>query len=133
MALNRAIKDATYVKSKALPAAAANNNTATFDLRSTGFLPEEIEVLVEIPALAALVDTKLVTIKVQDSADDNSYATIDPLIQTTVVGSGGAGSSAKTLRFRLPAGIRRYVQFNQAVESGGGTLTASSVTYSLLF
>jgi hypothetical protein len=133
MATKRAIKDALFVKAKALPAANANNNTATFDLGAGGYAPEEIEVEIAIPALASLADDKLVTIKVQDSADDSSYATVDPLIQTTVVGAGGVGASAKTIRLRLPANVRRYVQFNQAVDNGGGTLTASSVTYSLLF
>lgn len=133
MALHRAIKDATFVKAKALPAAGANNNTATFDLGPGGYVAEEIEVEIAIPTLADLEDDKTVTIKVQDSADDSSYATVDPLIQTSVVGAGGAGSAAKTVKFRLPAGVRRYIQFNQAVESAGGTLTAVSVTYSLLF
>lgn len=133
MASHRSIKDATFVKAKALPAAAAANNTATFDLGAGGFVPEEIEVQIEIPALANLVDNKTLTIKVQDSANDSSYADVDPLIRTVITGDGGDGSSATTLRFRLPANIRRYVQFNQAVESGGGNNTASSVTYSLLF
>ena len=133
MSLHRAIKDATFVKAKALPAANANNNTATFDLGAGGYVAEEIEVEISIPALPDLADTKLVTIKVQDSADDSSYSTVDPLIQTTVVGAGGVGCAAKIVRFRLPAGVRRYIQFYQAVEASGGTNTAKSITYSLLF
>lgn len=133
MSLHRAIKDATFVKAKALPAAGAANNTATFDLGSGGYVPESIEVEIVIPALPDLVDDKTVTIIVQDSADDSSYATVDPLIQTSVVGAGGVGCAAKTVKLRLPAGIRRYVQFNQAVLAAGGSNVAKSVTYSLLF
>lgn len=135
MALHRAIKDATFVKSKALPAAGASNNTSTFDLGAGGFVPEGIEVEISIPALAAHTDTsKNVTLTVQDSADDNSYTSLSaPAITVTRPGIASTGTDAEVIKFRLPAGVRRYVQINQAVTSGGPTLTASSITYSLLF
>ena len=133
MSLHRAIKDAGFVHAKALPAAGASNNSATFDLGSGGYVPETVEVEIVIPALPDLVDAKTVIIVVQDSADDSSYATVDPLIQTSVVGAGGVGCAAKTVKYRLPAGIRRYVQFNQAVLAAGGSNVAKSITYSLLF
>lgn len=135
MALKRAIKDATFVKAKALPAAGASNNTATFDLGAGGYVPEEIEVEISIPAMSAHSDnTKNVVIILQDSADDSSYATVTlPNFTVTFVGVASTGSAATIIRFRLPANIRRYVQFNQAVDSGGPTLTAKSITYSLLF
>jgi hypothetical protein len=86
-----------------------------------------------IPALPNLADTKKLTVKVQDSADNSSFADVDPLIQTTVTGSGGAGSSAKTVRFRLPPTARRYIALNLAVDASGGDNTASSVIFRMLF
>lgn len=135
MSLHRAIKDASYVHAKALPAAGASNNSATFDLGAGGFVPEQIEVEISIPAMSAHSDnTKNVIITVQDSANDSSYASLDsPAITVTRPGVASTGTSAEVIRFRLPAGVRRYIQFNQAVDSGGPTLTAKSVTYSLLF
>lgn len=135
MATHRAIKDAQFVHAKALPAAGASNNSATFDLGAGGYVPESIEVEISIPALAAHSDTaKNLVITVQDSANDSSYSSISaPAITVTRPGIASTGTSAEVIRFRLPAGVRRYIQFNQAVDSGGPTLTASSVTYSLLF
>lgn len=139
----RQIKDANFVKTKALPSAGSSNNTATFDTGArTGFFPEEIGVEVSVPALTAHTDsTKDVTIKVQHSDDDSSYADLDdgvtgtvPDITFAIPGVTTDGSAARIVRFRLPTdGLKRYVQFNQAVTSGGPTLTGSSVTYSLLF
>jgi len=139
----RQIKDATFVKTKALPAAGATNNTATFDLGArAGFLPEFVAVEVSVPALSAHTDTtKNVTVTVQHSTDDNSYSNLDdnttgalPDITFTIPGIASTGTAARKVRFRLPcAGLNRYVQFKQAVTSGGPTLTASSLTYSLLF
>jgi hypothetical protein len=135
MSLHRAIKDAGFAHAKALPAAAASNNSATFDLGAGGYVPENLEVEISIPAMSAHNSASYnVIILLQDSADDSSYATVTtPAISYTLPGVASTGSAATIVRFRLPAGIRRYVQFNQAVDTGGPTLTAKSVTYSLLF
>ena len=133
MANNRLIKDATQQVSAPLPAAGANNNSDTIDLGAGAYKAESFEVEIAIPALGALEDNKTVTIKLQDSDDDSTYADTDPLIQTTVEGDGGDGSDAKTIRFRLPATTRRYIQFNHAVESAGGDNTGDAIVYSLLF
>ena len=134
MSLHRAIKDALFVHAKALPAAAATNQSATFDLGAGGYVPESLEVEINIPAMSAHSSASYnVIIKLQDSADDITYADVDPLVQKTLVGVASTGSLATVLRIRLPATVRRYVQFNQAVDSGGPTLTAKSITYSLLF
>jgi len=130
----RLLRDNQLTQTKALPAAAANNNTGTFDLGVGPYHPEEIVLEMAIPALAAHTDsTKNVTLKLQDSADDSTYADLSPLHEYILAGIASTGTAAKTIRLRLPPGIRRYLQINQAVDSGGPTLTASSVTYTLLF
>lgn len=131
---NRNLRDADFTTTKALPAAAANNNTASFDLgqKTAGEL-EQIECEIAIPALPALVEAKTVTIKLQDSADDSSFADTDPLISTVVTGAVGNGAAAKTVRFRLPPAVRRYIRLNQAVLTAGGDNTGVSTTFSLLF
>ncbi|CAB4152718.1 hypothetical protein UFOVP612_21 [uncultured Caudovirales phage] len=130
---NRNLQDKNFVSTVTLLAAGAN--TASFDL-------EQVEggditnVVFELagPALttAQLADTKVVTYKLEDSADGSSFATVDPLIQTTQTGAGGAGAAAKTIRFRLPANTRRYVRIAQTATATPGTLTASMVA-KLLF
>jgi hypothetical protein len=131
----RSRRDAALVVTKAAPAANANHNTPTLDLEQvTGGEIEGMVGEIEIKALPSLADTKTLTVKLQDSANDSSYADVDPLIQTTVTGVSSAGSAAKTVRFRFPPGTRRYVQLNLAVAASGGDNTgvASAVTFSIL-
>lgn len=130
----RNVRDNDFRQETTLPAAAANKNTGSLDLgQATMGSMEEIEFEIAVEALPALVDTKVVTIKVQDSADNVTFADTDPLIRTTLTGAGGAGAAAKTLRFRLPSTTRRYVSLNIAVETGGGDNTAKKVVLSALF
>ena len=128
-------RDADFIVVKALPAANANHNTDTIDLEQlTGGDLENIQFEISVPATPALADTKKITITVQDSADDITFAAIDPLISTTVTGvATGQGGPAKTVRFRLPPNARRYIQLNLAVENSGGNNTGVDVTWSVLF
>tara|TARA_R110002126_G_scaffold198538_2_gene346143 strand:- start:3366 stop:3773 length:408 start_codon:yes stop_codon:yes gene_type:complete len=130
---NRNLQDSNFISTVTLLAAGAN--TATFDLEQvTGGDIEKIVFELAGPALltAQLTDAKVVTYTLQDSADDSSFAAVDPLITTTQTGAGGAGAAAKTIRFRLPANTRRYVRIAQTATATPGTLTASMVA-KLLF
>lgn len=130
----RNLTDALKVVTKALPAAAASHNTDALDLEQVvGGQVESIAFEVEIPALPALVQDKTLTVSVQDSADNETFAAIDPAITTVVTGGVGNGAAAKTVRFRLPPGARRYVALNLAVLTGGGDNTGVSVTFRALF
>lgn len=131
----RNLRDGDFEVTKALPAAAANNATDGLDLGQTKVQSlEAIEFELAIPATPALVDAKVITFTVEDSADNSSFAAVDPLISTTVVGvATSQGGAAKTVRFRLPSQTRRYVRVKAAVESGGGSNIAVSYTLAALF
>ena len=131
----RLIRDAAYVATKFLPAAAANNNTDSFDLGSTsGYVPENIEVEIAVPALPNHTDsTKTILITLKSSSDDSTFNSTSPLVQLQVAGVGSTGSVAVTKRIRLPSDCLRYIRFNQLVPAGDGDNTAVEVTYSLLF
>lgn len=127
--------DALTTVTKALPAAGTSTNSATIDL---GKVPdsavEHVELIVNIPATTTLVATNAISIKVQDSADNSSFADVVGLGTQTVVGKSGNGSDATTLRWKLvPTGIRRYVQVNVAIPSTGGNNTATSFTTALAY
>lgn len=132
---DRNIKDNSLIVTANPPTAGAANQTATIDLGSTGSYNQAhaVEVEVVIPAMAALADTKNLVIKLQHSTDNSTFSDVDPLTQTTVTGAGGVGNAAKTVRFRLPSNINRYVQFTQTEDAAGGNITASVITYRLLF
>lgn len=128
-------RDAALTATKACPAAGANHNTATIDLKSTtaGAFADSVEVEIVIPALPSLAEGKTLTVKLQDSADDSSYADIPELASLVVTGAAlAAGSAAATRVIRLPSSAKRYLQANLAVASSGGDNTAKSVTVSLL-
>lgn len=131
--MERALKDADLIITKAMPAAAATANSASIDLEQTPPNELPVEVLIEVPALPALEDGKDATITFQDSADDSSFAAVDQIAAITLTGAGGAGASATSMRFRLPSDIRRYIRFSAAVEAAGGDNTAVDVTMSLIF
>lgn len=117
----------------AFPAANANATSSAIDLEQIcGGDLDNIVIELAIPATTALVEDKVVTFNMYDSANGSSFAAIDPAISTTIVGASGNGSAAKVVAFRLPVNARRYVAVNCAVENGGGDNTAKSFTLSLL-
>jgi len=128
------IRDAALKVTKACPAAGANHNTDTIDLGCTnpGASVESFEVEIAIPALPNLADGKTLTVKLQDSADDTSFADIAELASVVVTGASSNGSAAATRTVRLPSTTKRYVQANLAVAGSGGDNTAKSVVVSLL-
>ena len=131
----RAFKDATLVKSSVLPAAAANNSTASIDLQqaTVGVNLDEIDVEIAVAATPDLVNDKTLTLTIQDSADNSSFDTVTGLTTLVLTGAGGAGAAAGVRRVKLPTGARRYLRANAAVESGGGSNIAVSYSISLLF
>ncbi len=127
--------DASLQVTKALPAANANNTSTGIDLGSV--LPsvslKETEFVVSVPATPALADTKIHSLKVQDSADNATFADVALLATQSRTGAGGAGAAASEYRWSLPPTIRRYVRVYQAVEASGGDNTAVSITVGLKF
>jgi hypothetical protein len=125
-------RDAALQAKKYLPAANATNYSDSFDLFSTGFVPDGMVMEVAIPASALHISTNhSFTVTLQDSADNSSFANVSPLTQISVVGVATVGSSAVTKRIRIPDGTRRYVRFAQAVPDGDGDLTTDEVVYSV--
>lgn len=132
---NLGLADAQFSVTKALPNGAAAVNSDSIDLAhsTNGLHLADCELKINAPALAtaALPDTKTMTYKVEDSADDSSFATIaDAVIVQT--GAGGAGAAAAEKRFRFPSTVRRYVRVT-ATNSGAGDASGSSLTANLMF
>jgi hypothetical protein len=131
----RAFKDLQLIKTSALPAAAANNSTAAIDLQqaAAGVNLDKVDVEVAVPATPSLVDAKIITFTIQDSANGTDFAAVTGLSTLVVTGAGGVGAAAATRTVKLPTGTRRYIRANAAVESGGGSNIAVSYSISLLF
>lgn len=128
----RQVADASLVVATAFPAAAATANSASIDTGSVYSQAERVEYAISWPALAALADTKNVIFNVQDSADGSSgWANIG--ITKTITGAGGAGVALGEYLFRLASSTRRYIRVSAALDSAGGTITASSFTVTPYF
>lgn len=130
----RNLRDASLRATIALPAAGASANTPGINLgtASPGRVPA-VELAVEVPATPALVDTKKLTLTVQDSADGVTFAAVADLPQIVATGAGGTGAAAIARRFPLPIGLQQYVRLNAAVEASGGNNTAVTATIALCF
>lgn len=115
----------------ALPAAAASALTALVDLGAdrVGPVAHPLEVHLSLPALPSLVADKKVTVDLCDC--DTSGGTYTPIPTTgnmIVTGGVGNGAAAKSWRLYLPPDTRRYVKAQVAVETGGGSNIAQSLT-----
>lgn len=129
----RNIQDAALQAVIALPAAGATAVTEGIDLGQTiGGEIEGLNVVVEIPVTATLVDSKAITITLKDSADNISFTALAGLAALAVTGVTGNGSVAFEQRLRLPTATRRYIRAEAAIPADGGDNTATSLTLSVL-
>jgi len=132
------MKDSTLKVTKALPNAAANNNTDSIDLHvEAGGFDNKFRrafVLVTFPALSDHTNTSVTNlITLQDSAEASAnFANTAPLIQCQVVGVASTGSVATTFKIPLPPVTRRYIRFNQLVPTNGGIASNATVTYEVV-
>lgn len=137
----RNLRDAQESTTKALPAAAATNYHDSYDL-GDGPHRERLAIELEVPILAALVDTKTVTFELQHSADNSTFTDVGDALETSgsattntgsinavVTGSETPGTPAACVfRFPVPETCLRYVRIAQTVVTGGGDNTAVSTT-----
>lgn len=129
------IRDTNLKVTKALPAAAATNYSDPIDLidSAPGIKMRAAEIEVALPATPSLVDAKTITLTLQDSADNSSFAAIDSLATIVATGAGGAGGDAVTRKYKLPENVRRYIRIKQDVLTAGGSNVAISTTLSVIY
>ena len=128
---SRNIVDADKEVSVALAAGGAN--TPSIDLEQIiGGNIENIVAQVNVPEVPGLSDAKVLTFKLEDSADGITFAAVKPLISDTVTGAGGNGGPANDIRFRFSPAIRQYVRIAQTATATPGTLV-ESFDFRLLF
>lgn len=129
------MKDALLISTLAYPAAGANGDCTSFDLGARtsprGVFPGAPCLEIAYPLTTTLVDGKIITFTVQDSADNTTFVTTKQT--ATVTGATGNGNAAGTVRVRLAPSVRRYVNVNASVPADAGNNTAKSFTVSLVF
>jgi hypothetical protein len=90
-----------------------------------GPLTGKVRLLLSLPAIAGLSDTKTVIYTIQHSADNSTFADLaTPTLSVTQTGAGGAGVAASDTYFDPPPGLKRYVRVKAVTASSPGTLGA---------
>lgn len=126
------LQDLNLKVTRVLPAAGASASSAALDLATTGAgRALGVELVIDLPATPSLVDAKTITLTVEDSADNSSFAAVAAIPAQVVTGAGGVGAGALRLQTKVPIGLRRYVRLTAAVLAAGGDNTA--ITASLYF
>ncbi len=117
---------------RTLPAQNSNNNSSSIDLGTATQtqVGSNTEVQVYVPATACATG-QTITVTIQDSANDSSFAQVAQL--ETLVLTGVSNATSETTRtWRLPSTVRRYIRINVACSATTGDLTANTATFKLL-
>lgn len=129
----RALIDATFVASVALPNAANTVNTSGFDLVQATPYPVTERFLVQVATTQSTgANTKNINVTIQDSADNITFAAIATLGATVIAGNA-ANFPAATANYALPPGTRRYVRASALGEANGGNAADGTLTCQFLF
>lgn len=128
------MKDANLIVTRTIAAAGASNASSGIDFGArvapNGITPEHLQLQLVIPDVAALADAKTLTVTLEHSDDDSTYVTTNMAVVLT--GASSAGATGGTYTFRPLPAQKRYLRVSTAVASSGGTLTASTVTLSVV-
>ena len=129
----RRLKDASLIKPIALPNAAATVSTASIDLGATTPFPVGDQFSVQVATTAATgVDTKIITVTIEDSADNSSFAA-ETGLSTLAITAASSSYAATSRSVALPPGARRYIRASATGESGGGNASNGTLTLQLVF
>ena len=128
----RNVRDAGLQVVTALPAQNANSNTASIDLKVQDYRPENVDVVLSIPATPSLASGQTLIAKLQQSTDNSTFTDVTAGADSTITG-GASGGAATDFHFRLPPDCARYIRFNIAMSATAGDNTAVSSTFGLRF
>ena len=133
------LKDAELIKAIALPATAGSVVTEAIDLGEAGAKDQfraDAEFEIVLPALGAtpLPNGETMIAKVQTD-DDSAFGSPTDIIPAalTLTGAGGVGDAEDTYRFRVPAGVERYIRIHVTGSTTIGDCSGSDATLQMVF
>ena len=130
--LSRIIKDELKLSRDALPAQNASANGTAIDLENTP-LTDDVQFCLELPATPSLANGQTITGKIQDSADNVTFADLAGTTTLVVTGAGGAGAATARKVQRIPLATRRYVRAVWTASATAGDNTAVKGEFALVF
>ena len=128
-------KDAKLIVSRAFPNGGGGtvySSSVDVGARTSpkGVFPGSAEAEIAWDAVA-IANTYTQTFQIQDSADDSSFANLN--MSHVLTGTGSTPSvAAGSIRFRLPATVRRYVRLSITAHASAGTCNASNLYLSIV-
>jgi len=128
----RKLQDAAFVASATLPATNNSNVTTTpFSLNGQSYATSEhFAVQVDVDPLANFGTAGALTVVIQDSADNVTYANITELGSTMI---NANTTTVTTDQYKLPPTARAYIRGLAAISGINGNIAANNVTVSLRF
>ncbi len=132
----RALLDANYISTLALPNAGNTVNVASLDLVQATPYPTTDRVDVNIVCTAGSgANNKNINIVLQESADNGNWTNTAyrkaPLFQ--LIDNNGAGYNTANVIIKLDPGSLRYIRVQAIGEANGGNAANANVTLQLLF
>lgn len=113
-----------------LPASAGATNGDSIDL-GAAVLVDAVKATITAPALTVteLPDAETVVYKIQESADDATFADLAGYgAVLTQTGAGGAGAAASVVNIGLPITTARYIRLVSTLSTSGGDCSGKDAT-----
>ena len=131
----RFTKDACLIRVFNLPATGATVNSDALDLGNAEIGPgaRHFDVEMASNAAPALADGKHITLTLQDSDDNVTFAPVAYIAPQVLTGAGGAGAGASKIQFGLATSIRRYLRVSATADASAGNSTAVTASLALVF
>lgn len=128
--INHSRQDALLTSEFNLPGAGKSVNSATIDIGQKGGI-DTASLWFVVPALPNLAATKKIVVKLQSSADGETFADVPGAQTLTITGPEAGGSSAQELVVRVPFSAERYLRAVATADAASGDVTASVMSFSV--
>lgn len=101
--------DSYLAKAQAIPNnTSADGNGGSF--QGLGGTLGGVEVVVEVDAEVSLADTKVLSVKLQDSANNSSFADLATIYTKTASGATTLSAGTVLARYIVPTSARKYIK-----------------------
>ncbi len=124
----RSILDADLCVKTNLPAQNTSTVSPSLELGNVP-LPESVQLRLSVTALPSLADGQTVTVNIQDSADEASFADVSGLASLVLTGASGAGAAASDLTQRRPLNLREHACASATASATAGNNTRDRICH----
>lgn len=128
------MRDQNFTSRESGPTSAGTTYSTALDTRSpdgVGNLTGKVQIFVDNNTVTGLSDGKNVTLTLQHSDDNSTFADVSGVATIVITGAGGAGgTAAENYRDWTPS-LKRYIRFKEVVDGTPGTISAWTYDFGL--